>query len=163
LRFFTRLHSFRMTPGKQVYSNIKPPKRNVGMVLLKSQQLFTCFAFSCFSRLFNLCRGLNCNGSGRALFEFVDGAGGVQKLLFAGVKRVALAADFRVQRLRGGTGFKSIAAGAGDDNGGIELGMNRGLHKNIFWRHSESRMHLRDEESLIKRSFVGCTPQDAAE
>ena len=41
----------------------------------------------------------NLRGCGGALFEFVHVAGGVQQMLLAGVKRMAIAANFRVKLL----------------------------------------------------------------
>jgi hypothetical protein len=56
---------------------------------------------------------LGCLCAGLAVFlaEFLNAAGGVHDLLGAGVERVALGADFNVQRLaHGGAGCELVAA-----------------------------------------------------
>jgi hypothetical protein len=67
------------------------------MALLKSNKLFACFGRSGFPGLFNLCRSLNGNRGLLALFELIYRTGCVQQFLLAGVKRMALATDFRVK------------------------------------------------------------------
>lgn len=79
-------------------------------------------------------RGLYGAGHGRALFKLVHVAGRVQQLLLAGIKRVAVAANFRVEFFHGGAGGKLIAAGAGDNRCGIKLGMDGGFHKIYSFR-----------------------------
>jgi hypothetical protein len=86
-----------------------------------------------FAFFFNLSRGLNGNRGGGTLFKFVYGAGGIKQLLFARIKRVALTADFRVKCRRGRTGGKTIAAGAGYHDGGIELRMDGIFHRILVY------------------------------
>lgn len=51
---------------------------------------------------------------GCASFEFLDGAGGVQKILLASVEGVAVGANFNMHLWLGGTSGESVAAGADD-------------------------------------------------
>lgn len=61
--------------------------------------------------------GFHCRGFGAALFEFLNRTGGVQKVLLAGIERVAIGTNFNMKLLFGGTGGEYVAAGA--DNLGI--------------------------------------------
>jgi hypothetical protein len=61
------------------------------------------------------------------LFELLHAPAGIDELLFAGVKRVALGAHFKVQVVPGGTGGKFIAAGA--------------LNLNFFVRRMDAFFH----------------------
>lgn len=89
------------------------------------------FLGSNFARFLNLRRSLNGNRGLLALFKLIDAPSCIQKLLLAGVKRVALAADFRMQRRGCRAGGKFVAAGAGNHNGGIELRMDGGFHREL--------------------------------
>ena len=50
----------------------------------------------------------------KSLIETINTSTGVNQLLLAGIERVALGADFDLDVLLGGTGSKSITAGATD-------------------------------------------------
>ncbi len=87
--------------------------------------LFDSPGFAFFFRLYG---GLDAGRGNGALFELVNASGRVQKLLLAGVKGMALAADFGMQSGCRGAGGKTGAAGATDNNGGIKLGVDGGFH-----------------------------------
>ena len=65
--------------------------------------------------------GFQLGGFDRAFLESVDGAGCVDQVLLAGIKRVAIRANFNMQLLFGGAGGESVAAGA-DYLGVCEIG-----------------------------------------
>ena len=68
-------------------------------------------------------------GSGKTVFlvELIHAAAGIDKLLLAGVERVALGADFNRDVLPGGAGLDDVAAGAAD-LGAVIFRMDAFLH-----------------------------------
>ena len=65
----------------------------------------------------------------QTLFELINAAAGIDKLLFAGEERMAFGADLHADVLFGGAGFDHFAAGAG--NGGLLVfGMDIFFHGN---------------------------------
>ena len=56
--------------------------------------------------------GFECRGFSGLFLEFINGASRVNQVLFAGVERVAIGANFNMQLLLGGTGLESVATGA---------------------------------------------------
>ena len=81
-------------------------------------------------------------GSGVGVFlrEALDAPGGVDKLLFAGEKGMAVRADFHSQRVAfyGRTRRESVPAGAMHGNGVI-VGMNTGFHGSPIHRVRSAR------------------------
>jgi hypothetical protein len=98
-------------------------------------------------------RGLGC-GVGVFLGEALNAAGGVNQLLLAGEKRMAVRADFHTQHvaLDGRAGLKRVAAGAVHRNGMI-VGMNTGFHEAPFCRVRSAR-HLDRVGELQPRRLV---------
>jgi hypothetical protein len=66
-------------------------------------------------------------GSAEFLGELVHAAGGVNKFLFAGKERVAVAANIDVDLTLRAAGYKRVAAGT-VHVAGLVLGMNLGFH-----------------------------------
>lgn len=100
--------------------------------------LFNFFAFA----------GRGNGGNFAHLFlEFLDAAGGVNKFLFAGIKRVALAAELDAYFFHGAAGGKSIAAGAGYLGVGIVLRVDILFH--ITYGSTEST-----ELRKVRKRFV---------
>jgi hypothetical protein len=87
------------------------------------------FESYCVVRRLLLCGCGFRGGIGVLLGEALDAASGVDELLLAGEKWVAVGADFDVQTfaLDCGAGLEVVATGAVDGNGMI-VGMNTGLH-----------------------------------
>lgn len=83
-----------------------------------------------FGRLgfFALCRGSLGSGGLSLGREFLDTAGGVYKVLFTRVKRVANRAQFHAQILNGRTGRKDVAASAGNGRARVISRMDIDFH-----------------------------------
>ena len=83
-------------------------------------------------------------GSGVGVFlgEALDASGGVDQLLFASEKRMAIRADFHSQRvaLDGRTRRESVAAGAMHGNSVI-VGVNTGFHGSPIHRVRSARQN----------------------
>jgi len=80
------------------------------------------------ARFFYLSSRLGLRRRGRALFKFIYGAGGVKQFLLARIKRMALAADFRMQFFLRGTRSKRVTAGAGNFGSGVKCRMDFVFH-----------------------------------
>ena len=63
----------------------------------------------------------------KSLVETINTSTGVNQLLLAGIERVALGANFNTDILLGGTGGKSVTAGAAD-GGLLVVGMDAFSH-----------------------------------
>jgi hypothetical protein len=106
----------RVTTGKSL-----PESANKGANKKSSRGCFFCVGTI-------VCQVLLGHAHAVFLAELVHAAGRVHDLLLAGVKRMALGADFNVQWLvQGGTGFEFIAATAGYVNFFV-FGMAFGFH-----------------------------------
>ena len=81
------------------------------------------------------------------LFEPVYTATGINKLLLAGIERMALGADLNTNVLAGGAGLENLAASA-SDRGGLILGMYVLFHL----RHLFTTQCLK----IISQTFVVC-------
>ena len=90
--------------------------------------ILVLFLGSGFSLFFRRRRGFNFRGLFPALLESVHGSGGIYQFLGAGVKRMALAANFRMDFLLGRTGNKSMAASTNHFGVIIKLWVNFLLH-----------------------------------
>ncbi len=73
--------------------------------------------------------GLGLLGALRELLEAVYPAAGIDEFLLAGVERMAIRTDFRVDGWNGRTRDKSVAANAGDGHFFVIGGVDRGLHR----------------------------------
>lgn len=69
-------------------------------------------------------------GFGLALFEFLDASRGVYELLFTGVERVAVGADFNVNFGFCGAGIVGLPTGAAD------LGFRKVFRVYVFFGHN---------------------------
>lgn len=81
---------------------------------------------------FGLNLGLGQSGFLNALLETLHSTGGVHQFLLAGIKRMALAADFSVDFLNGRAGGKSIAASAFNYGVGIKLWVDGSFHNEEY-------------------------------
>lgn len=79
---------------------------------------------------FDGCFDAGCGGN--AALELVYAAHGVEQFLLAGIKRVALAANFGMQFFNRRSGCKTIAASTGHNGAGVKLGVNVGFHNNLL-------------------------------
>ena len=89
------LDARRSTLAAIINSNIKPPHKKSRMALLKV--IIAISSALGLRSFFTLTTDFNANGRCAALFKFVHDSGNIQKLLLAGVKRMALAANFRME------------------------------------------------------------------
>lgn len=69
--------------------------------------------------------------------ELINHAGGIHQLLLAGVKRMAIGANFNIQLTQSGAGGKSIAASAFDLGLSKIFGVDRFFHKRRRAREAE--------------------------
>ena len=64
---------------------------------------------------------------GKTLLELVNASAGINKLLLAGIKRMALGADFNIDIAKHGVRFYRSTASA-TDNRRLIVGMNSSFH-----------------------------------